>query len=158
MSIRLDRDATEARLLIPRSQLKQLKAELEQMDDESDNTAAVTHDFSRTQTIVSGMFLSLAFVFGGIWFVRSGKASTATGKTLIILTVLAGVSSAATLVYANAGPPAEARSITSKMFSQSVHIYRYGYGRIKMEMTPDSQGEGVVLIVPDPPAETKPNP
>jgi hypothetical protein len=148
LSIKLDRDAKEARLLIPKSQLKQLRAELEQMDDHSDNTAAVTHGISGTQTIMSGLFLSLALVFGGVWFVRSGKVSSRNGKALIILAIVAGIGSAATFVYANAGPPPEARTITGKMFSQSVHIYKFGYGHIKLETKTD--GDGVELIVPDP--------
>ena len=81
MFIKLDRNATEAVLRIPKSQIKQLRAELEQIDDAEDNTAALTapaeNSFSRTQTIVSGLFLSLAIVFGGMWFARSGKASPA---------------------------------------------------------------------------------
>jgi hypothetical protein len=155
MSIRLDSNATEARLLIPKSELKQLRAQLDDMDDDSDNTAAVT-SFGRTQTIVSGMFLSLAIVFGGIWFVRSGKGSTRTGKALVIGALLAGIGSAATFVYANAGPPAEARSITGKMFSQSVHIYNFGYGPVKLEAKGDERG-GIELIVPNP-KDDKPNP
>ena len=157
MSIRLDSNATEARLLIPKSEIKQLRAQLDAMDDDSDNTAAVTNSFSRTQTIVSGIFLSLALVFGGIWFARSGKVSIRTAKTLMIGALLAGLGSAATFVYANAGPPAEARSITSKMFSQSVHIYKFGYGRVKLEAKPESGGDRIELIVPDPKDE-KTNP
>src|SRR4051812_7685376 len=66
MDIRLDPDAKEARLIIPKSQLKQLRAQLDGLDDADDNTAAVTTpSFSRTQTIMSGAFLSLAIVFGG---------------------------------------------------------------------------------------------
>ena len=72
MTIRLDRDAKDARLIIPKSRIKELRAELEKLDDGSDNTAAVTapRGISRTQTIASGLFLSLALVFGGIWFMR----------------------------------------------------------------------------------------
>jgi hypothetical protein len=103
------------------------------------------------------MFLSLALVFGGIWIVRSGKTSTRTGKAVVIAAIFAAIGSAATFVYANAGPPAEARSITGKMFSQSMHIYNFGYGRIKLETSPDSEGEGVILIVPNP-KDDKPNP
>ncbi len=156
MNIRLDPDAKEARLIIPKSQIKQLRAELEKLDDDSDNTAAVATpgSFSRTQTIVSGTFLSLALVFGGMWFVRSGKAATKTGKTLVILAVLAGVGSAATIIYANAGPPPEARSITGKMFSQAVHIYRAGWGTVRLEAGDKTQIE---LIVPDPPDKPKPS-
>jgi hypothetical protein len=149
MDIRLDRDAKEARLIIPRSQLKQLRAELEQMDDDSGNTAEVTTPgVSRTQTIVSGIFLSLALVFGGLWFVRSGKAATKTGKGLVVLVVFAGIASAATYIYANAGPPAEARSITGKMFSQAVHIYGFGGGEIKLEA--GNEEKPIQLIVPNP--------
>ncbi|CAN5312542.1 hypothetical protein BH10ACI3_BH10ACI3_29960 [soil metagenome] len=153
MSIRLDPDAKDARLIIPRSQIKQLRAELDQLDNDTDNTAAVmtTGGVSRTQTIVSGMFLSLALVFGGMWFVRSGRSTTKAGKSLVILAVLAGIGSAATFVYANAGPPAEARSITGKMFVPAMHWYRGGWGNVKLEVSDKTQIE---LIVPDP--EDKP--
>ena len=149
MSIRLDRNATEVKLIIPKSQIKQLRAELEQLDDdESDNTAAVTQpsSFSRTQTIVSGAFLSLALVFGGMWFVRSGKATTRAGKSLVILAVVAGIGSAATLVYANAGPPPITK-ITSKIFNKDQFRYRDVSGPVKIETTSEKTAE---LIVPDP--------
>ena len=153
MTILLDRNATEARLLIPKSQIKQLRAELEQLDDESDNNAAVTGSFSRTQTIVSGMFLSLAFVFGGFWFIRSGKVATKTGKALMVIAVVAGIGSAATIVYANAGPPPAARSITSRIFDKDVFTpYRFASGKIKIEASDDTT---VQLIVPDPPEESR---
>ncbi len=148
MTIRLVEDAKEAKLIIPKSEIKALRAALDDMDSDSDSTAAV-RSFSRTQTIVSGSFLSLALVFGGIWFVRSGKAVSKGGKGLVVLAVVTGIVSAATLVYANAGPPPEARSITGKMFSQSLHIYNFGSGHVKLE-TSDDQVGGVVLIVPNP--------
>ncbi|MBK7394328.1 MAG: hypothetical protein IPI64_13685 [Chloracidobacterium sp.] len=148
MTIRLDRNATEVKLIIPKSQIKQLRAELEQLDDDSDNTAAVTNpsSFSRTQTIVSGAFLSLALVFGGMWFVRSGKATTGAGKSLVILAVVAGIGSAATLVYANAGPPPITK-ITSKIFNKDQFRYRDVSGPVKIETTNEKTAE---LIVPDP--------
>lgn len=148
MTIRLVEDAREAKLIIPKSQIKELRAALDDMDSDTDATAAVGR-FSRTQTIVSGSLLSLALVFGGMWFVRSGKAAGKGGKGLVILAVVTGIVSAATLVYANAGPPPEARSITGKMFSQSLHIYNFGSGSIKLETSEDQAG-GVVLIVPNP--------
>ncbi|MEO7538927.1 MAG: hypothetical protein ABIV21_02790 [Pyrinomonadaceae bacterium] len=154
MSIRLESSAKDARLIIPASQIKQLRAQLEQLDNDSDDTAALStpNSFSRTQTVVSGMFLSLAFVFGGMWFVRSGTAMTRTGKSLIALAVTLGVASAATLVYANVGPPPTARSITGKMFSQEMHAFGGGWGNIKLEI---SNSDQVELIVPNPrPAAT----
>ena len=150
MSIRLDPDAKEARLIIPRSQLKLLRAQLDDMDAAEDSTAAVTapSGFSRTQTAMTGVFLSLALVFGGMWFVRSGKAGTRTAKALVVILTIAGIASAATFVYANAGPPAAARSITGKMFADSVHMYGFGFGMVKLETSATS--ESVTLIVPNP--------
>lgn len=151
--IKLDRNATEAVLRIPRSQVKQLRAELEQIDDSEDNTASVEtpgeSSISRTQTVVSGMFLSLAVVFGGIWFVRSGKISSTKGKTLVALTV---VTAAASFVYANIGPPSEARSITSSLFTRGVHMYKQASGKIKVETM--TNRDVIELIVPDPKNDT----
>lgn len=145
LSIRLDRDAREAVLIIPRDQVKQLRAELDQLDGTDSNTATVG-TFTRLQTVVSGTLLSLAFVLGGMWFVR---ASTQNSKAVVTAAVLLAVSSIATLVYGNAGPPPEARTITGKMFTQSVHMYKTGWGAIKLEVS-DSEANPV-LIVPDTP-------
>ncbi len=153
LQIRLDRDAKEARLLIPKKFAKELRAALDEMDGGEDSNAALTDNaggsFTRTQTIVSGLFLSLAMVFGGMWFVRSGKAATTSGKALIILAVVTGAGSTATLVYANVGPPPSARSITNQIFSKAVNDYGFGGGKIKLELTDETSPK---LIVPNPQA------
>ena len=76
LSIRLQGDAKEARLIIPRSQLMELRAQLDQIGGPSDTAAAFTATGigSRLPTIVGGLFLTLAIVFGGIWFSRSRTA------------------------------------------------------------------------------------
>jgi len=144
LSIRLDSGAKEARLVIPRSQLKQLRAELEQMDHDVDDTAAAG-SVSTTQTIVSGVLLSLSFVFGGMWFIRNGPRKS---KGVAAAAVLLACCSIASIVHANAGPPPEARSITGQMFSQSVHMYKGGWGDIKLEVS--DKVSHPELIVPDP--------
>jgi hypothetical protein len=137
MTIRMDKDVKTATLRIPRSQLRQLSAELEQMADEN-NTASTTGGISRTQTVVSGMLLSLAMAFGGMWFVRSGKASS-TGKTLVVFALVAGIGSAATIAYANAGPPASLRTISSSLFDKKEFGYwNEAFGKIKIEVTDGS--------------------
>ena len=144
LTIRIDREAKEARLLIPKSHLKQFRAELE-LPDDSSNAAFLS--FSRTQTIVSGLFLSLAFVFGGVWFVRRGKTNLKANKTLAAGAVLFLCGALATAVYANVGPPIEARSITSKIFNREVFTpYLFASGKIKVEVTDDDRFE---LVVPD---------
>jgi len=133
--IRLDRNEKEARLVIPKAQVKKLRAELEQLDREDDNTAAVSAEssFARTQTIASGAFLSLAMVFGGIWFMRSGKTTSAKTITLVAVVVAAGIGSAATFVYANVGPPPDAREVSSKIFDEKVFaVYRQACGAIQV--------------------------
>lgn len=150
-SVKFDRNAKEARLLIPKDQLKQLRAELEQLDGDSDNLAS--NGFTKTQTIVSGMFLSLAFVFGGVWFARSRKIDSKTGKVLVIGSVLFLSSAVATIVYANAGPPPEARTLTNRFFSKEVNIYKWGSGKVKMETS--TEVKSPTLIVPDLPDDKK---
>ena len=68
----------EAKLIIPKSQLKQLRAELEQLDNEQDPNASAKTGFSRTQTIIGGLFMSLAILFGGVWLTRTKKLDTKT--------------------------------------------------------------------------------
>lgn len=154
MSITLDPYADKPVLRIPNSAIKYLRAELEKADDGSDDTAAVTTDkgntFSRTQTIVSGAFLSLALVFGGFWFLRSGKATSAGVRNLVILVTISAVALTATFVYANIGPP-PVSGITNKIFNKSAMLggaYAYERG-IRIERT---NGDEIELIIPDPPS------
>jgi hypothetical protein len=154
LSIMIDRDAKEARLLIPKNQLKQLRAELEQLDESDASGTTVTFNFTRTQTIVSGLFLSLAFVFGGVWFARSSRGNNKGegkfGKKLVAGAILFLSGAFATIALANIGPPNEARSISGKLFSDAVHQYKQASGKIKLE-TSDS-ADRIVLIVPDAPS------
>jgi hypothetical protein len=149
--ISLRKDAKEARLLIPKDQLKQLRAELEALDDGAENTAFLS--FSRTQTIVSGLFLSLAVVFGGVWLTRARGTGPKPNKTVVAGAALFLGGAFATLVLANVGPPPEARSITGRIFTPAVHQYKQASGKIRLETTDDNYG--VELIVPDVPADTK---
>lgn len=153
LDISLDANAKEARLIIPASQLKQLRAELEELDNGGDDTAALgASSFTKIQTIVAGTLMSLGFVFGGLWISRNRKIIL-TSRAVGIMAIASILGAGATLLYANAGPPAEARSITGKMFSQSLHIYGFGYGKVKLET---GSGDRVRLIVPNP-KEAKPS-
>jgi len=137
LSIMLTKTKT-AKLKIPRSQIAQLRAQMDELDGGGNNTAAVSRSggFTRLQTIVSGAFLSLALVFGGLWFARTRKIDTKGARGLAI-------------VLANAGPPDEARSITGKIFTEAVHSYKQASGEIKL-MVSDEEGDRIVLVVPDP--------
>jgi hypothetical protein len=138
MIIRLDPNADEATLVIPKSQISQLRAQLDGLDTEP------LLSFSRTQTIVSGLFLSLAIVFGGVWFARRGKPNklTVAGAVLLLL------GSAATVVFANVGPPTELRSISGKLFDKKTFQgWSRASGKIKIKVA--ENGNAVELLVPD---------
>ncbi len=146
LTIRLDQKASETTLIIPKSQISQLRAQLEELDDT--NEPLLT--FSRTQTIVSGLFLSLAIVFGGVWFSRRGKPN----KTLVAGAVLFLLGSAATFVFANVGPPMELRNISGKLFDKKVfNGWNFASGKIKVKVS--DTANSMELIVPDK-AEEKP--
>jgi hypothetical protein len=150
LSITLRKTET-AKLKIPRSQINQLRAQLDAIDGRAENTAAAgkTGGFTGAQTIVSGAFLSLALVFGGLWFVRSKSSESKAARGTAIAAFLFLSGSVAAVVWANAGPPPEARSITGKMFTEAVHMYKQGSGEIKL-MVNDEDDDRIELVVPDP--------
>jgi hypothetical protein len=152
MVIKLDATATEARLIVPKTQIKQLRADLELLDqDGDDNTAVAGNTMQRTQTIIGGMFLSLAFVFGGFWFVkRNAKGAAAAGMIALVI----GSGATVSLVYANIAPPLTARRITSKIFDPNV-LRPHGFisGKIKIETGNTDTFE---LIVPEEGVQTGP--
>lgn len=134
-----------ARLVIPRNQLKLLRAQLDEMDD-ADNTAAVS-SVSRIQTIVSGLFLSLAIIFGGVWFVRSGKTTSKKSKVLVIGAGLFLSGAIATIAFGNIGPPTRAE-ITSKIFNTKTFTHPLGLeGQVKLEVS--STSDRIEFIVPE---------
>ena len=153
LSISLDKNAKEARLLIPRSQLRQLRAELEGLGSGADETASVG-GVTRIQTIVGGVFMSLAFVLGGFAFIRSGRFNANAGRAAAAAAIVFAGGAFATIAFGNAGPPNEARSITGKMFAEPVHIYGFGWGRIKLEVSDEVKNPK--LIVPNPPDARRP--
>jgi hypothetical protein len=150
LRINLKADAKEARLVIPKNQIDKLRAQLDSLDNGGNTAAAVSINTSRIPTIVGGLFLSLAIVFGGIWFASRRRSSSTSSTAVIVIATLAGIGSTASFVYGNMGPPPEARSITGKMFATPIHMYNTGYGAVKLEISDDSDYSDIVLIVPDP--------
>jgi hypothetical protein len=148
--INIQKDAKEARLLIPKDQIKELRAQLDELDGGSSTAGFLS--FSRAQTIAGGLFLSLAFVFGGVWFARSRKTGLKPNRAVMAGAVLFFCGAFAAIAFANMGPPPEARSITGKMFAPAVHVYKMGWGRVKVEMSDDDE---IQLIVPDVPDDKK---
>ena len=141
MNIQPDLKSGEAKLLIPRSVLEQMRAGLD--GDDSHSAALAFFNTSGAQTLMAGVFLSLAFAFGGVWLVRS-RGQRRLGPAALCVAALALCGVAATAAYANAGPPPVARSLTTKILIDQAQWYGV-YGQVKVEVTDDDR---ITLVLP----------
>jgi hypothetical protein len=154
MAIRPDTEAKEAKLIIPRDVWQQMRAGLDGDDNQTAATASASlSNLGPTQTVMAGIFLSLAFAFGGVWLVRSRKtsASRLTNAALGIAAV-ALCSATATVVFANAGPPPVARSLTSKVLLPELQWWG-AHGQVKIELA--EPGDEITLVLPKAKDETR---
>jgi hypothetical protein len=147
MHISTDDKVKEARLLIPRSIWGQMRAGLDGQDAQTASAATRLFNMTGARTIISGIFLSLAFAFGGVWLMRARlkdapKISRATALALAVL-FLCGMT--ATIAYSNAGPPPEGRSFTSKMLTRELQWWGV-YGEVKVEIV--DEGDEIRMVIP----------
>ncbi len=95
------------------------------------------------------MFLSLAVIFGGVWFSRKRQTGGKMNRPMIAAgAMLFLVGSAAPFVYANIGPPTQLRTISGELFNrETFRGWNAAYGKVRIEI---SDGDGMIeLIVPD---------
>ena len=145
--IRIDGNEKVAKLIIPNSIVRKLNGDL-------DKTSFVPLRFenggqpamSRIGTVVGGLLLTLSFVFGGLWLMRNRKMSASNLSAMLLILSLSGVGTTS-LVFANAGPPPEVRSLTGRIFSIAVHSYKYASGELRIETSNDV--DYLELRVPD---------
>lgn len=138
-----------AKIKIPKSSLSKLRAELENLENGDDSTAATTFidgGSGNIQSIVGAAFLSLAIIVGGLWFSRSRSSKAVKTTVAGALLFVSGV--ATTAVVANIGPPIDTQSITNKIFSSSVQSRGAASGRVKLVVVDDKDSDSVVLEVP----------
>lgn len=152
MQLRPDAKAKEAKLIIPRAVFEQMRAEIEgRGDSQAAGVAAPANrfDLTATQTAFAGLCLSLSLVFGGMWFVNSRAAGRKTARAAAALAVVAFVGAAAGAVaYANAGPPAFARSLNSKILVPEATSYGGPYGDVKVEIVDGDADDFIELRLP----------
>jgi hypothetical protein len=145
MRISPNEDAKEARLVIPREVWQQMKAGL---DGGGSTNAALTGQTFNTgglQTALAGMFLSLAFVFGGVWLVRLRKHARRFGPAVLSIVAFALCGAFAGAAYANAGPPPIARTLTSKILIDDLQWWG-ATGQVKIEISDDANM--ITLVLP----------
>lgn len=130
-------DINGAVLRIPEHEIRRLAAELDGND-----SASVSSSSGSTTLMISAAFLSLAFVFGGIWLVRSGKiGNRSAAAAFLIFAVVGGT----VIAYANVAPRRTPKPLTVETFNKNIFTNKnyVEYG-VKIE----TGGSVAVLAVP----------
>lgn len=142
MLIESRKDAPEARLQIPQSILRQLRAEIE--SDSVPTTAAANASSPRqTQTIIAGVFLSLSLAFAGVFIARS-RSRTTKQVAVGALVVFAVAGALAFKALANARPPE--LPINAGSLPRATKPDEQLNGMVRVEIVPE--GSEIKLIVP----------
>jgi hypothetical protein len=140
-------EAKKAELVIPRRVFQQLQAQAN--GDNSSSAIGATRGLtlSTAQTVIAGLFLSLALVVGGLWFAWFGPQLGRAGKTALGLAALILIGASATMVYANIGPPPPvSRSLTSAILNPQIGPWDV-QGEVKVSIGPDDTNS-IQLILP----------
>lgn len=147
MSIRVNPNVDEPTLKIPRSVIKDLRAQLDEIDGGSSNVAQAS-GISKTQTLMSGLFFSAALIFGGVWMFR-GKSLAKNQKVVAGLLVFAFLGASVYTVSANVAPP-PLQGLKADLFSDKMrNSIRGATGTINVEIDNDSyQGRQIQLTIP----------
>lgn len=147
MVIARDYKARDARLVIPRSIWQKLQAEAGADGQQSSASVGRSLNLTGVQTAIAGLFLSLALVFGGLWFVRTRKRLDGVARTAIGIGALALLAATGSLVYANAGPPpAASRSLTTAALAPEVRNWGVS-GQVTVTIS--DQDNRIILYLPD---------
>lgn len=150
LMVNVTSEVTEPTLVIKKSSSKLLRAALDEaegVDSNSAQTEAVKSNSSvAIQTVIGGMFLTLAFVFGGVWFVRGKKPS----KTTVGLFLVGIFTSATVLVVANIAPP-RSFGLTKSMLAPDFQGGRgaTARGKVRVKIIDDKEStDDVKLLIP----------
>lgn len=142
MLIESRKDATEARLQISQSVLRELRAELDG-DSGADAAAASLSSPRQTQTIIAGLFLSLSLAFAGVFIARSrSRATKQVATAALVLFAVAGAFAFKAL--ANARAPE--LTVNAGTLPRATTPDEGLNGVVRVEIVPD--GRVIKLIVP----------
>jgi hypothetical protein len=144
MAVSLSNWSDEPTLVLTRAMVDKINAAAKDKGIETAGTTAGARPFASTQTIVGGIFLSLAFVFGGVWLARSkGNVS----KPALGILLLAVVGMGTTLVIGNVPPPKRI-ALTSAIINEGVIRNYVAAGKVKIMIVDYENKDDVTLIIP----------
>ena len=144
MTIQPAETAGDARLVIPRDILQQLRASLDDTDQQ-DAASVTSNGEHNSRTIIAGIFMSISLAFGGVWLMRSGATSGKLARTAAVITLIGASGIATGIALGNAGPPPVARTLTSKILTPELQWWG-AYGKVTVEVVAD--GDQITLILP----------
>jgi hypothetical protein len=144
-------EVSEPTLVIKKSSTKLLRAALDEAEGLENNLAqtesARPHFTASTQTVVGGMFLTFAFVFGGVWLMRSKKPS----KTVVGLFLIGILGGATILVTANIAPPQNV-GINKNMLSEELgnRSRNFAKGKVRVKIVNGNAADSdIKLLIPN---------
>lgn len=140
MAVVPDGKAYEARLQIPRDNLRYLIAALDNVP--ADDSLGQSIVRNSTRTIMAGLFMFLAVSFGGVWLARSGHSRNQKAVAAVVIGA-ALMGATAMVTRANAGPPPRVRW---RNLPQNLNQGIATTGSVEIEIVPE--GNGIKLIVP----------
>lgn len=142
-----DTKTYEARLQIPQSQLQDLRAALDGIDNNRTFAASISR--SSPRTIISGVLLFLSISFAGVWLARSARRSVPPNrfkKAIVIGLMVVGTLGVATIITrGNAGPPGYYRW---RNLPKSLSEGKSTVGGLDVEIVSDEQVRNMRLIIP----------
>jgi hypothetical protein len=143
MRIQPSESASDAKLVIPRDILQQLRASLDGTDQQ-DAASVTSNGEHNSRTIIAGIFMSISLAFGGVWLMRRGATSgKLVGTTAVI--ALIGASGIATGIALGNAPPYFPRSLTSKILTPQLQ-WSGANGKVMVEVVAD--GDQITLVLP----------
>lgn len=142
MAISVSRYEDEATLVITKGMIEKINAALKAKGEKAIVAEAGPAGIASTQTIVGGLFLSLALVFGGVWLARSGRT---VSKPALGIVAFAVVGMAATLVMGNV--PAPKRIPLSEAVNEKLAGF-VASGKVKIMLVDYQSQEDILLVLP----------
>lgn len=132
MIIQISNDVAEPTLIISKKLIGQYTGETEKAG------------IGSTQTIVGGLFLSLAFVFGGVLLARGKDKMPKAAFGAIALAIFGA---AGTIVYANVAPPRNV-PLNKNLFAKELQGYAMSRGNVKVRISDNDYDDGIRLLIP----------
>ena len=145
VSISVSRWEKEGTLVLTKAAIEKINAAAKAKGGDITTVTGETASGVSTQTIVGGLFLSLAFVFGGVWLARSkGPVS----KPALGMVLLAVVGMGVTLVTGNVPPPKRV-ALDSGIIDADKLKGSVAAGKMKLLIVDYQSKDDVMLVLPN---------